>query len=88
MNLQIDVPISLERELKSIFLTTINKAVEEIQQQNAKEWMNLKEGADYAGISYNTLMKYRKEGLRIFEKEGVKRISKTEIDKFLSKHSF
>ncbi|MFJ7971739.1 DNA-binding protein [Psychrobacillus sp. NPDC096389] len=53
-----------------------------------KEWMTLKEGAAYAGVSYNTLMKFRLERLKVAEIDGVKRISKTEIDNFLIENSF
>lgn len=53
-----------------------------------KEWMTLKEGANYAGISYNTLNKFRLMGLKVAEIDGIKRISKTEIDKFLIENSF
>lgn len=50
--------------------------------------MTLKEGAAYADVSYNTLMKFRVMGLKVFEIDGVKRVSKTEIDNFLNKNSF
>ncbi|CAM5199046.1 hypothetical protein UACE39S_05771 [Ureibacillus acetophenoni] len=53
-----------------------------------KEWMTLKEGAAYAGVSYNTLMKFRLMGLKICEIDGTKRVSKTEIDNFLMENSF
>lgn len=53
-----------------------------------KEWMTLKEGAAYAGVSYNTLIKFRLMGLKVAEIDGVKRISKTEIDNFLIENSF
>ncbi|WP_225340452.1 DNA-binding protein [Lysinibacillus capsici] len=89
MTLQLDMPARLEKELQAVILTTLRQAVQDFQQQNqSKEWMNLKEGAAYAGVSYNTLMKYREMGLKVCEIEGVKRISKTEIDTFLCRHSF
>ena len=50
--------------------------------------MSLKEGANYAGVSYNTFMKFRIEGLKISEIDGVKRVSKTEIDNFLNNNSY
>ena len=89
MTLQLEVSTGLERELQSVILTTIRQAVQDLQQQNpSKEWMSLKEGAAYAGVSYNTLIKFRSMGLRVCEIERVKRISKSEIDTFLNKHSF
>ncbi|WP_342533331.1 helix-turn-helix domain-containing protein [Lysinibacillus sp. FSL K6-0057] len=89
MTLQLDMPARLEKELQTVILTTLRQAIQDLQQQHQnKEWMSLKEGAAYAGVSYNTLMKYREMGLRVCEIEGVKRISKSEIDTFFSEHSF
>lgn len=53
-----------------------------------KQWLTLRQGADYASVSYNTLMKFRLMGLKVAEIDGVKRISKTEIDNFLIENSF
>ncbi len=52
------------------------------------EWMSLKEGAKYAGVSYNTFMKFRVRGLKVSEIDGVKRVSRKQIDQFLENHSF
>ena len=52
------------------------------------EWMTLKDGAIYAGVSCNTFMKYRLNGLKVSEIEGVKRVSRKEIDRFLENYSF
>jgi len=56
--------------------------------QTQQEWLDLKSGAKYAKVSYNTFIKYRKKGLRICEIDGVKRVQKSEIDRFLQEHSF
>lgn len=53
-----------------------------------KEWLSLKEAATYAGVSYNTFIKFREMGLRIAEVQGVKRVSLKEIDTFFENHSF
>ena len=68
---------SLKREILSI-ITTYAK----------KEWLSLKEAAIYAGVSYNTLIKLRSQGLKVCEIEGIKRVSKKEIDRFLEENSF
>ncbi|WEA38592.1 DNA-binding protein [Lysinibacillus fusiformis] len=52
------------------------------------EWLSLKAGAKYAGVSYNTFIKFRLRGLKICEIEGIKRVSRKEIDRFLEEHSF
>lgn len=54
----------------------------------SKEWMSIAEAAKYAGVSYNTFMKFREMGLKVCQIEGIKRVSRKEIDSFLEKHSF
>lgn len=53
-----------------------------------KEWLSLKEAATYAGVSYNTFLKFREMGLRVSEIEGIKRVSRKEIDTFFENHSY
>ena len=74
----------------SLLISKIQELQDQINDQvsSAKEWMNLKEGAAYAGVSYNTFMKFRIQGLSVCEIDGVKRVSKTEIDNFLNEHSY
>lgn len=67
-------------ELKKIIITS--------QANYSKEWLSLKEAAIYAGVSYNTFIKFRETGLRVAEVEGVKRVSRKEIDTFFENHSF
>lgn len=52
-----------------------------------KEWFSLKEAAEYIGVSTNTLAKYREMGLKVFSVEGVSRVSREEINRFLETHS-
>lgn len=89
MKLELEMPTGLETQLQSAILTTLRQAVRDFQQSNpSKEWMSLKEGAAYAGVSYNTFIKFREMGLKVCEIEGVKRVSKSEIDTFLCDHSY
>lgn len=74
------------KEIKQV-LTNLMMDLENKLAPN-KEWMTLKEGANYAGVSYNTLIKFRLMGLKAAEIDGVKRVSKTEIDRFLIENSF
>ncbi|GIN57938.1 hypothetical protein J8TS2_22570 [Lederbergia ruris] len=53
-----------------------------------QEWLDLKSAAKYANVSYNTFMKFRQMGLKVAEIDGVKRVKKSEIDRFLQEHSF
>ncbi|MEX3624175.1 helix-turn-helix domain-containing protein [Viridibacillus arvi] len=50
--------------------------------------MSIAEAAKYAGVSHNTFMKFREMGLKVSQVEGIKRVSRKEIDKFLESHSF
>lgn len=89
MKIELDMPLGLEEQLKQLVLTTTKEAIELSQKQlTTKEWMNLREGASYAGVSYNSFMRFRTMGLKVCEIDGIKRVSKREIDEFLYKNSF
>lgn len=65
-------------------------ALKQVMQEHTlvtKEWFSLKEAAEYIGVSNNTLAKYREMGLKVFVVEGVSRVSRKEIDRFLETHS-
>lgn len=73
--------------------TELKEMLEEVVEEllikaSFPEWMSLKEGAAYARVSYNTFLKYRLLGLKITVIDGIKRISKTEIDRFLNENTF
>jgi len=71
--------------LQNMVSSTIQQAVNSYQP---KEWLSLKEGASYAGVSYNTFLKFREKGLKVTEINGIKRVSKSTIDSFYDQHSF
>ena len=75
--------INYENQLIKI----IEKTIAQLSMED-KEWLSLKEGASYAGVSYNTFIKFRTMGLRVSEIEGVKRVSKTEVNRFMEEYSF
>ncbi|KQL33340.1 hypothetical protein [Psychrobacillus sp. FJAT-21963] len=52
------------------------------------EWMTLANGAKYAGVSYNSFVKFQRMGLKVSQVEGIKRVSRKEIDNFLENYSF
>ena len=89
MRLELDMPTGLEDQLKSVVLLATREAIEQSKKQlMAKEWMSIKEGCEYSGVSFNTFSKFRAMGLRVCEIDGIKRVSKSEIDLFLQKNSF
>lgn len=76
-------------DIEEIVIKAVQKALQAAHHEFIDSgWLSLKEGAKYAGVSYNTLMKYRTLGLKVCEIDGVKRISRKEIDRFFQEHSF
>ncbi|NOG28989.1 helix-turn-helix domain-containing protein [Lysinibacillus fusiformis] len=76
-------------DIEEIVIKAVLKALQAAHHEFIDSgWLSLKEGAKYAGVSYNTLMKYRTLGLQVCEIDGVKRISRKEIDRFVQEHSF
>lgn len=72
----------IEEQIKhqfEIYFTELN---------NQSEWLDLKSAAKYAGVSYNTFIKFRMMGLKVTEIGGIKRVKKSEIDRFLKSHSY
>ena len=76
-------------------LVKLEHLVESLKVNNPKnnsrvhsEWLSLKDAAIYAGVSYNTFITFRHMGLKVCEIEGIKRVSRKEIDSFLESHSY
>lgn len=90
MKIEFELPqLTLEKQIEGVVLATTEKAIEKYHQNNAaKAWMNLKEGAAYAGVSYNSFIRFRALGLRVCEIDSIKRVSKKEIDRFLNENSY
>ncbi len=89
MRLDFEILPEIENELKELVLRATKEALETSEYQlKRKEWMSLKEGAAYAAVSYNSFLKFRAMGLPICEIDGIKRVSKKQIDEFLHKNSF
>lgn len=81
------IPEGLEKALTENILNLISSAIDK-NKLYSPEWLNLADAAKYAGVSYNTFIKFRTLGLKICEIDGVKRVSKREIDRFLKEHSY
>lgn len=88
----------IEKQIRNIILDATQKAfkIHEARLQS-KEWMTLKEGAKYAGVSEKVFADFRRNGLEVSEPmgidslgrrsgNGIKRVSKTAIDSFLKKY--
>jgi len=78
-----------DTDMEELITKAVHKALLAAQHQFIDSgWMALKDGARYAGVSYNTFLKFREMGLKVCEVDGVKRVSRKEIDNFLECHSF
>lgn len=76
-------------DIEDIVIKAVQKALQAAQHHFMDSgWLSLKDGAKYAGVSYNTFIKFREMGLQVCEIEGIKRVSCKEIDRFLQDHSF
>lgn len=83
--------LEIQSTTQAIVLNTIAELLEEIvsnKNDKPKEWMTIEEARNYIGVSYNTFNKFRIMGLKVAEIDNVKRVAKSEIDRFLTEHSF
>jgi len=78
--------LDMLNNLQNMILTNVQQAINNNYQP--KEWMSLKEGASYAGVSPNTFIKFREMGLKVTEIDNIKRVSKSAIDSFYHQYSF
>ncbi|QSB10854.1 MULTISPECIES: helix-turn-helix domain-containing protein [Lysinibacillus] len=89
MSLNIEELYQFESKINEILNAAIMSAIEKYQASlTSKEWMTLAEASKYAGVSHNTFVKFREMGLKVAQVDGIKRVSRNEIDTFLKKHSF
>lgn len=82
-----EISKGLENKLTDLIINCTNQAIKS-QHIVSKEWLSLSEAAKYADVSYNTFIKFRQMGLKVCEIDGIKRVSRKEIDRFLEQHSF
>lgn len=78
----------MTNQLNEELLNAIKDIVVSTQFNATKEWLSLKEGAEVAGVSYNTFMKFRERGLKIATVDGIKRVSRTEINTFFENYTY
>lgn len=77
-----EISKELESTLTKLIITCTNQAIKS-HHIIPKEWLSLSDAALYAGVSNNTLVKFRHMGLRVCEIDGIKRVSRKEINRFL-----
>lgn len=80
-----------ENEIKKYLEDFKSELIELIQKQLSqpeKKLLTIREAAEYLGVSYNTFQKFRHNGLKFFEVDGVKRVYKANLDQFIKTNSF
>ena len=82
MSLQLEPEFQFDRYLENLLNDMVKRKID------CKDWMSISEASKYVGVSHNTFSKFRLMGLKICEIDGIKRVSKKEINSFLEKHSF
>lgn len=92
MKIDLELSKGFEQEIKAVVIQATREVLftegKRDKETNNKEWLNIKEAAKYAGVSYNTFLRFREMGLKFTEINGIKRVSKTKIDEFLMENSF
>lgn len=88
MDVKVNLGEDYEQSLKKTMYEIATDAFKQVgQQASFPEWMNLTTAKDYIGVSNNTFTKYTKMGLPVTVIDGVTRVKKTEINKFMKQHS-
>lgn len=89
MKLIAEVPVDFDERVAKTATESVERAIEKYFEKLAtKEWMSIQEACKYANVSNVTFQKFRTLGLRIAEIDGIKRVSKKEIDRFLENNSY
>lgn len=78
---------ALKLYLEELKIEIITAITEQVSKPN-KQLLTVREAAEYLGVSYNTFQKFRYEGLKIFEVDGIKRIYKHELDIFIEDNCY
>ena len=83
---------SIEKRIVTAIVAAITEKIEQLPQytqpvQSDDTFMDLKSAAKYLGVSENTLKNFRIRGLKVLEIGNVKRVRKSDLDKFITKNS-
>ena len=90
MKIELEMTATLEEQITSLVLKATTDALGALKKraEQNEEWMDLQTGAKYAKVSYKTFIKFRQLGLQVCEIDKIKRVSKSEIDRFLNGNAF
>jgi len=90
MRIELEMTATLEEHITSLVLKATTEALGALKKkaEQNEEWMDLQTGAKYAKVFYKTFIKFRQLGLQVCEIDKIKRVSKSEIDRFLNENAF
>lgn len=85
MELKLDLPSTIDDELKQLWLNTAGNAFKEIvQQQQTKRYLNQQEAAKYLHLSVNEFKRY--SNIPRVMLNNVVRFDKQDLDEFYKQH--
>ena len=77
-----------ENGIRTVVRTQFKESFTEFLDQEIaeKRWLSLESASHYADCSSNTIRKWIKMGLNLYQIDGTKRIDKHELDKFIQEN--
>lgn len=83
MKAQITLPADLDQMLQERIRQEVVRVLSEAKPQPAPRKLNIGQAAAYAGVARNTLKKWIANGLSVQVIGGVKRISTSDLDRYM-----
>lgn len=85
MNINIPLPNEVQDDLRNMIANMAKEVIQEIkgQEAHAKPYMTIKETEKYLQISFNTLQKWERMGLKSITIDGKRLFKKETIDEFM-----
>ncbi|MCU0082621.1 helix-turn-helix domain-containing protein [Streptococcus danieliae] len=77
-----------EESLKIAVRTQFKESFTEFLEHESsdKGWLSLESAAKHADCSSNTIRKWIRMGLNLYQIDGTKRVKKAELDEFIESH--
>lgn len=88
--MKVDLSQALQERMEEIITESYRKIIKSKESEviNECEWMTQTEASKWARVSPTTLLKWRREGLKVATIDGKTLVSKSEINRFLKSREF
>jgi len=85
MNINIPIPSGVQDDLRTMISNLAHEVIQEVKGQEAisKPYMSIKETCSYLNISFGTLQKFERLGLKKITIDGKILFQKKTIDEFM-----